>query len=129
MTIVVEPRAFAFTDVQSKTWQTRKGSTSWRSAGRAGHRPCGGRRQSPTGSPDTWADDIRGAPCARCGLTHRVSTIGEIRASTGQAVASGRPAGGGYQSAEDAATALMIERSVDEMPLRTVALFSQAKST
>jgi beta-glucosidase len=58
----------------------------------------------------------------------RVSTIGEI---------SGHPVGrllravvlrvGGYQSAEDAATALMIERSVDEMPLRTVALFSQGR--
>ena len=57
-----------------------------------------------------------------------MSTIGEI---------SGHPLGrllrtvvlrvGGYQSAEDAATATMIERSVDEMPLRTVALFSQGK--
>jgi beta-glucosidase len=58
----------------------------------------------------------------------RVSTIGET---------AGTPLGrllravvlrmGGYHTAEDPTTAKMIERSVDEMPLRTIALFSQGR--
>ncbi len=129
VTIVVEPRAFAFYDVQSKTWQTPQGEyeleIGWSSEdivhvagvavtdGFTGH----------VGQTTFVAPPVRPVrPYSR------VSTIGEI---------SGHPVGrllravvlrvGGYQSAEDAATALMIERSVDEMPLRTVALFSQGK--
>lgn len=128
VTIVVEPRAFAFYDVQSKTWQTPQGVRVGDRLVERGHRPCGRRRSHRRVHRTRGADDIRGAPVRPVRPYSRVSTIGEI---------SGHPVGrllravvlrvGGYQSAEDAATALMIERSVDEMPLRTVALFSQGK--
>ena len=130
VTVVVQPRSFAFYDTRSRTWQTPQGEydleIGWSSedivhvAGLAVTDGFTGHVEPAAPAPAPPVRPVR--PYSR------VSTIGEI---------SGHPLGrllrtvvlrvGGYQSAEDAATATMIERSVDEMPLRTVALFSQGK--
>ncbi len=58
----------------------------------------------------------------------RVSTVGEISGNPiGRLVRAAVLRIGGYHSAEDPTTAKMIKRSVDEMPLRTIALFSAGK--
>ena len=69
VTIVVEPRAFAFYDVQSKTWQTRRGVRVGDRLVERGHRPYWQASQSPTGSPDTWGRRHSWRPVRRCGLT------------------------------------------------------------
>ncbi len=140
--IQIEPRAFAFYDVDEADWLIPEGEYAielgWSSVDivrtamlrvRGGF--TGRRQRAMAGESDAEFAALlqRPIPVPRPVRPYtRVSTIGEI---------SGNPIGrlvrrvvlrvSGHDSAEDPVTAIMIERSVDEMPLRGIALFSQGK--
>jgi beta-glucosidase len=140
--IEIAPRAFAFFDVDDAAWLIPDGQyaieVGWSSVDivhtavvqmRGGF--TGSRRRAMSGESDAEFARLlrRPIPSARPVKPYtRISTIGEI---------SGNPIGrlvrkvvlriSGHDSAEDPVTAIMIERSVDEMPLRGIALFSQGK--
>ncbi|HQR79229.1 MAG TPA: glycoside hydrolase family 3 C-terminal domain-containing protein [Actinomycetota bacterium] len=141
--INVPSRAFAFYDVQQRSWQVPEGEydlevglSSVDIAHAVPVRMTGGftgRRDEEAGIASDDGDFARrlGRPIPPVRPVRpytRVSTVGEVSHNpVGQLLRSLVLRVGGHHTAEDPTTARMIERSVDEMPLRTIALFSEGK--
>lgn len=143
VTVRIPSRAFAFYDVQDRCWQVPEGEYDLEvglSSVNIEHcialRITGGFTGERDAVAGITADDAgfaqrlgRPIPSPRPVRPYtRVSTVGEVSHNpVGRLLRSVVLRVGGHQTAEDPTTARMIERSVDEMPLRTIALFSEGK--
>ncbi len=143
VSVVVPARAFAFYDVDSAGWLIPDGDFEVEvglSSGDIAHihpvRVTGGFKGKKGRDPLIAASDQRFArrlgrsiPTPRPVKPYsRVSTIGEVaRTPVGLALRSAVLRLSGFHGETDPVTAKMVKRSVDEMPLRAIALLGEGR--